>query len=81
MRINYESWWRGKHPDYPHTIVTEVFDPCKVQAELPGVDFVSAGILYAGDQANGRIWGFKFLSDLRKFTDLTEVKSNMLRLR
>lgn len=79
MRLNYESWWNKKHPEYPFTMVTEIFDPCKVQAHMPGVDFVSVGILNT-DRPTMRIWGFKFVSDMRKFSDLLKEKSNLLRL-
>lgn len=80
MRINYESWWRSKYPDYPHTMLTEIFDPCKVQAEMPEVDFVSAGVLYAGEQPNGRIWGFRFQSDMLAFASLIKEKQDLLRV-
>ena len=79
MRINYESWWRERHPKYPHTMLTEVLDPCKVQAFLPGVEFISAAVL-TEDRPTMRIWGFKCVPDLRKFDDLLKTQVELLRL-
>lgn len=79
MRINYESWWNAKHPEYPFTMLTEIFDPCKVQAEMPKVDFISVGVL-SEDRPTMRIWGFKFVSDMRRFATLIEQKRDLLRV-
>jgi hypothetical protein len=57
--------------DYPHSVLTEVFDPCKVQAEMPKVDFVSVGVFNI-NRPTMRMWYFRYLSDMRRFVELIE---------
>lgn len=70
---------KSKDPNYPFTMVTLPYDPCKVQAEMPGTDFVSVGVLNT-DRPTMRLWCFRFQSDLRKFSELLELKHELLQV-